>query len=145
MTKLPSTETTYTFYGPGGIISEFTTSSAIATATAASSTDKCLYHTSDKLGSAVLVMNSAGVVIENNRTLPYGEAWLTTDNGATSTNDKKFTTYQRDVESGLDYAMNRFSQSTMGRFITPDKGNPKTYLPVMLNRYVYSTNDSINY
>jgi hypothetical protein len=45
------------------------------------------------------------LIIENNRTLPYGEAWLATDNGATSTNEKKFTTYQRDHESGLDYAM----------------------------------------
>jgi hypothetical protein len=105
MKKVTSTETTYTFYGPGGIISEFTTSNAIATATAASSTDKCFYHTSDKLGSAVLVMNSSGVVIENNRTLPYGEAWLT--DATPSTNDKKFTSYQRDAESGLDYAMNR--------------------------------------
>ena len=56
MKKVTSTETTYTFYGPGGIISEFTTYNAIATATAASSTDKRFYHTSDKLGSAVLVV-----------------------------------------------------------------------------------------
>ena len=62
MKKTVGSETTYTFYGPGGIISEFTTSNAIATATAASSTDKCFYQTSDKLGSAVLVMNSSGVV-----------------------------------------------------------------------------------
>src|SRR5207237_4027249 len=110
---------TYTFYGPGGIISEFTTSNAIATATAASTTDKCFYHTTDKLGSAVLVMNSSGVVIENNRTLPYGEAWLAEN--TPSTNDKKFTTYQRDAESGLDYEMNRYYASTTGRFSSPDK------------------------
>jgi hypothetical protein len=40
-------------------------------------TDRVFYHTTDKLGSAVLVMNASGVVIENNRRLPYGEAWLT--------------------------------------------------------------------
>jgi hypothetical protein len=86
MKKVTSTETTYTFYGRGGIISEFTTSNAL------SSTDKCFYHTTDKLGSAVLVMTANGIVIENNRTLPYGEAWLPTDNGQPTTNDKKFTT-----------------------------------------------------
>src|SRR5579862_3541101 len=49
--KVTSAETTYTFYGPGGIISEFTTSNAIASATTAASSDKCFYHTTDKLGS----------------------------------------------------------------------------------------------
>ena len=144
MKKVTSTETTYTFYGPGGIISEFTTSNAIATATAASSTDKCFYHTSDKLGSAVLVMNSNGVVIENNRTLPYGEAWLAADFAASSTNDKKFTTYQRDAESGLDYAMNRYDSSANGRFTSPDKGKALLYTPMTLNRYLYSTDDPVN-
>ena len=146
MRKVTSTETTYTFYGPGGILSEFTTSNAIATATAASSADRVFYHTTDKLGSAVLVMNSAGVVIENNRTLPYGEAWLAADFAASSTNDKKFETYQRDSESGLDYAMARFDASAAGRFLSPDPdGNsaePKQ--PITLNRYLYVNDDPIN-
>ena len=142
MRKTYNGETTYTFYGPGGIISEFTTSNAIATATAASNTDKCFYHTSDKLGSAVLVMNAAGVVIENNRTLPYGEAWLT--ESTPTTNDKKFTTYQRDQESGLDYAMNRYDSSAMGRFVSADQGRMHLSRPSTLNRYVYVSNDPIN-
>jgi hypothetical protein len=80
MKKVTSTETTYTFYSPSGnVISEFTTSNALATATTASSSDRAFYHTTDNLGSAVLVMNAAGLVIENNRTLSYGEAWLATD------------------------------------------------------------------
>jgi RHS repeat-associated protein len=139
------TETTYTFYGPAGIISEFTTSSAIAGVAAAASTDRCFYHTTDKLGSAVLVMNSGGTVLENNRTLPYGEAWLPSDNGATSTNDKKFTTYQRDAESGLDYAMERYNAFAYGRFLSPDKGATDLYLPIVLNRYIYGIDDPINY
>ena len=114
MKKVTSTETTYTFYGPSDVISEFTSTTAVSSATSASNTDKCFYHTSDKIGSAVLVMNSSGVVIENNRTLPYGEAWLA--ESTPSTNDKKFTTYQRDPESGLDYAMNRYYASVSARF-----------------------------
>jgi len=57
--------------------------------------------------------------VENNRTLPYGEAWLPE---VSSTNDKKFTTYQWDSESGLDYAMNRYYGNTSGRFNSPDQG-----------------------
>jgi RHS repeat-associated protein len=78
------------------------------------------------------------LVIENNRTLPYGEAWLAEN--TPSTNHKKFTTYQRDPESGLDYALNRFSQSTAGRFISVDKGHIVRFAPQTLNRYVYGIN-----
>src|SRR5213592_3211464 len=89
-------------------------------------------------------MNSSGVVIENNRTLPYGEAWLT--ESTPSTNDKKFTTYQRDSEWGLDYAMNRYYANTGGRFVSADaKGSSaKLTNPQTLNRYVYIKNDPIN-
>jgi RHS repeat-associated protein len=143
MKKVTSAETTYTFYGPGRIISEFTTRNAIATATAAASTDKPFYHTTDKLGSAVLVMNASGVVIENNRTLPYGEAWQA--ESTPSTSDKKFVTYQRDAESSLDYAMNRYYGSMSERMQSVDAGAPILRKPSTLNRYVYTTNDPINF
>jgi hypothetical protein len=45
------TETSYYFYGPGGLLCEFSTSNAISTATAASANDRRTYRTSDKLGS----------------------------------------------------------------------------------------------
>jgi RHS repeat-associated protein len=81
------------------------------------------------------------MVVENNRTLPYGEPWLPE---VSSANDKKFTTYQRDSESGLDYAMNRYSQSTLGRLTSVDAGPNLVHLPRSLNRYVYVMNDPIN-
>jgi RHS repeat-associated protein len=142
MKKTVGSETTYYFYSPGGLLCEFSTSNAISAATAASSSDKTYYHTTDKLGSALLVMNAAGLVIENNRTLPYGEAWLAEN--TPSTNDKKFTTYQRDSESGLDYAMNRFSSSSNGSFLSPDKGPMQVAMPITLNRYIYTNDDPIN-
>jgi hypothetical protein len=74
-------------------------------------------------------MNSIGQVLENNRTLPFGEAWLASDNGQPTTNDKKFTSYQRDVESGLDYAMNRYNSSMYGRFKSVDQGPLHLKLP----------------
>ena len=143
MKKTVGSETTYYFYGPGGLLCEFSTSNTISTATAASSADKTLYHTTDKLGSAVLIINSNGVVIENNRMLPYGEAWQA--ESTPSTNDKKFTTYQRDQESGLDYAMNRYYANTAGRFNSPDKGALNLSVPTSLNRYSYVGLDPINH
>jgi RHS repeat-associated protein len=141
--KTVGSETTYYFYGPGGLLCEFSTSNALSSATAASSMDRTLYRTSDKLGSAVLVINAFGLVIENNRTLPYGEAWLA--ESTPSTNDKKFTTYQRDSESGLDYAMARYFGSMTGRFLSPDSGSYSLEFPQSLNRYVYVQNDPVNH
>ncbi len=141
MKKTVGSETTYYFYGVGGLLCEFTTTNTGATQ--AASTDRTTYRTSDKLGSAVLIMNSSGTVIENNRTLPYGEAWLAEN--TPSTNDKKFTTYQRDQESGLDYAMARFYGNNYGRFNSPDRGDPELENPQTWNRYVYTGNDPINY
>jgi RHS repeat-associated protein len=90
----------------------------------------------------VLIINSSGTVIENNRTLPYGEAWLAEN--TPSTNDKKFTTYQRDQESGLDYAMGRHYANTSARFVSVDKGAAALWAPQTLNRYSYAGNDPIN-
>ena len=66
MKKTVGSETMYYLYGVVGLISEFSTTGP----TQAASTDKCTYKTSDKLGTAVLIMTTAGTVIENNRTLP---------------------------------------------------------------------------
>src|SRR2546422_9929075 len=105
MKKTVGSETSYFFYGPSGVISEFTTSNTIVSATTASSTDKCFYYTTDALGTAVLVIVANGTVIENNRTVPYGELWLS---DTAPTKDRKFNSYFRDKESGLDYAMSRY-------------------------------------
>jgi RHS repeat-associated protein len=56
----------------------------------------------------------------------------------------RFTTYQRDAESGLDYAMNRYYGNTSGRFMSPDQGKMLLYAPITLNRYLYSTDDPVN-
>lgn len=139
MKKYTSSETTYTFYGPGGILCEFTTTNTGATA--ASSSDKTIYRTSEKTGTAVLLFNTSGTVIENNRSLPYGEAWLSE---VASANDKKFTSYDRDKESGLDYAMARMYANNVGRFSSPDQGPIRLHMPTTLNRYTYGNLDPVN-
>jgi RHS repeat-associated protein len=54
------------------------------------------------------------------------------------------TVYQRDQESGLDYAMNRFESNVAGRFLSVDKAQPVFYVSAMLNRYTYGSNDPLN-
>ena len=57
-----------------------------------------------------------------------------------------FTSYERDTESSLDYAMNRFYSSLVGKFSSSDPAlrsavpaDPQTW-----NRYSYSNDDPIN-
>jgi RHS repeat-associated protein len=55
-----------------------------------------------------------------------------------------FTSYERDVESGNDYALARSYANTNGRFLSPDpleghEGDPQSW-----NRYAYVENDPID-
>ena len=76
---------------------------------------------------------------------PYGE-----DKGTVGANDSwKFATYWRDSVSGLDYAVNRYYSSTLGRFLTPDPysantggpGDPAS--PYSWNHYLYGADDPV--
>ena len=140
MKKTVGTETTYYFYAMGVLVSEFSTTNTGATA--AASTDRTTYQTSDKLGTAVLIMAAADLVVENNRTLPYGEEWQP---AVGSDNEQKFTSYQRDAESGLDYAIHRFDATARGVFMSVDPGPISLMLPQSLNRYIYAMADPVNY
>jgi RHS repeat-associated protein len=96
---------------------------------------KKLFVTEDNVGSA-----------ESNGTFyPFGEP----KTGSTS-EAYGFATYWQDSESGLDYAMNRYYSSTLGRFLSPDPykannggpGDPRD--PQSWNRYAYVENDPVN-
>jgi RHS repeat-associated protein len=57
-----------------------------------------------------------------------------------------FATYWRDQKSGLDYAINRYYHSALGRFVSPDPvepGDPTE--PQSWNYYAYVLNDPINF
>jgi RHS repeat-associated protein len=67
--------------------------------------------------------------------------------GNANLNSKKFTGYERDGATGLDYAGARMYNSGRGRFMQPDpKGleGAKKDLPQSLNRYSYVGNDPVN-
>jgi RHS repeat-associated protein len=55
--------------------------------------------------------------------------------------------YFRDAETGLDYAVNRYHQPGMGRFLTPDpsRSSARSRIPGSWNRYAYVLGDPIKY
>ncbi len=72
--------------------------------------------------------------------LPFGDAWYETGTAS----KWKFTTYERDGESALDYAMFRYNSSRLGRFATADPIAGSIQNPASFNRYAYAGSDPIN-
>jgi len=99
------------------------------------------YFVSDRL-SARLVLDASGSVAGRMGHLPFGE-----DFAESGTQEKHhFTNYQRDVETGRDYSLNRQYLPDIGRFNRPDPhlGSLKFESPKSLNRYAYVRNNPIN-
>jgi RHS repeat-associated protein len=82
-----------------------------------------------------------GTVQTGSRYYPYGEEWP-----ATAQDDVKFATYWRDGSTNLDYAMNRYYQSSLGRFLSPDpyRGSASVARSGSWNRYAYVEGDPAN-
>lgn len=94
-----------------------------------------------------LVRNGTGVVKPDRlgsvgKFYPYGE-----DRGAGANDTEKFATYYRDQDTGLDYAMNRYYNSTSGRFLTADRYTSRSGSsdPGAWNRYSYVVGDPIGF
>ncbi len=71
----------------------------------------------------------------------YGETWY----AASTTAKWQFTRYERDPETGLDYAFARYYNSRLGRFMSPDPVAGDVGDPQSLNRYAYVENDPTNF
>jgi RHS repeat-associated protein len=111
------------------------------------------YFTDDHLGSTRLVSKQDGAVKARYDYLPFGEELIagvglrTTGlgyNGADSTR-QKFTSKERDPETGLDYFGERYCSSAAGRFTSIDSGAIEPIDPQSLNRYVYTKNNPLFY
>ncbi|MGH9554494.1 MAG: RHS repeat domain-containing protein [Terriglobales bacterium] len=142
-----STTTVYLFSG-SKVIAEYVNaalskeyvysgSSLLATVAVGGATT---YHHPDHLSTRVET-DATGVVSRTFGQFPFGEVWYETGTAS----KWKFTSYERDLESGLDYAMFRYDSTRVGRFTSPDPlagsiGNPQS-----LNRYVYVGNDPVNF
>jgi RHS repeat-associated protein len=92
--------------------------------------------------SVRVVTDGSGSVVGRQATLPYGEGFA-----LSGENDKhNFTSYERDAETWLDYAINRAYSPNIGRFTRPDplRGSCNLITPQSLNRYTYVQNDPVN-
>ena len=96
------------------------------------------YHQDDQ--SVRLTTDSSGSVVTQDGTFPFGEQWYETG----PSNKWFFTSYDRDSESGLDYALARYYDSRTGTFCSADPlaGFPND--PQSWNRYPYGRNDPID-
>jgi RHS repeat-associated protein len=100
----------------------------------------------DHLGSARKLTNTSGVVVYRGEFDPHGQPLLET--GTTTLNSRKFTGYERDWATGLDYANARMYQSSRGRFTSPDPAGMSSAdkrVPESFNRYAYAGNDPVNH
>ncbi len=112
------------------------------------------YLTSDHLGSPRIITGSNGAVLSRRDFMPYGEeAFIGVGNRAVGhgytygdSTRQKFTGYERDEETNLDFAQARMYSYTHGRFTSVDPlmassdvTNPQTF-----NRYVYVGNNPTN-
>ena len=113
------------------------------------------YPTGDHLGSPRVITNSSGSVVSRHDYMPFGEelgasvGGRTTGIGFSSSGDnnrKKFTGYERDTETGLDFAQARFYGSTQGRFTSSDPFSASAIIadPQTFNRYAYCRNNPVN-
>ena len=120
------------------------------------------YYFSNHLGSASVITNSAGSVVEESDYYSFGGERAVVNNDP---NPYKFTGKERDTESGLDYFIARYYSSAYGRFLSPDEftggpvdaysandplpPGPLPYAditnPQSLNKYTYTFNNPLNY
>jgi RHS repeat-associated protein len=97
------------------------------------------YYHSDHL-SARVITDSTGTIVGQRAHYPYGETWYETG----TTTKVKFTSYERDSESGNDFALARYHVNRLGRFSSPDLLSGSIKNPQSLNRYTYVGGDGIN-
>lgn len=115
---------------------------------------KVQWMVTDQLGTPRMIVDSSGTLSSMSRHdyLPYGEELFAGTGGRTSGKGysqadgarQHFTGYERDSETGLDYANARYYANVQGRFtgIDPANGFPDT--PQTWNAYTYTLNNPLN-
>jgi RHS repeat-associated protein len=144
----PTTTTVYIFSG-SKVIAEYDNGAAVGSPSreyiysgsallAKIDSSGTKYYHQDHLSNR-LVTDSNGNTAAQMGHYPFGESWYNT------TGDKfLFTSYERDSESGNDYAMIRYNVNRLARFSSPDPLGGNMDDPQTLNRYTYTRNDPVN-
>jgi RHS repeat-associated protein len=139
---VPNTgETTVFVYDAGGkLVAEY------STIVASSSEAQTSYLTNDHLGSPRITTDQFGQTISKRDFMPFGEEISRANYGNDSIR-QKFTGYERDAETDLDFAQARYHAPNLGRFSSPDPlmASAKRVLPQSWNRYLYVINNPLKY
>lgn len=109
----------------------------------------------DQLGTPRMVLDHTGTLtgVTRHDYLPFGEELHIGASGRTAqqgyvadTMRQKFTGYEQDAETGLDFAQARYVSTSQGRFTSPDPfaGSMRAADPQSLNRYSYTGNEPLN-
>ena len=110
------------------------------------------YTATDQLGSPRVLTDAFGSVVSRRDFMPFGEELYADgthrkagDHYSTSGQDdvrQRFTGYQRDSETGLDFAEARYYNNQHGRFtaVDPLLASGKSANPQTFNRYAYGLN-----
>lgn len=137
--------TIFVYNGSGRLVAEYDTEPV--------ENPRTSYLTTDHLGSPRVITGDSGEVVSRHDYTAFGSditetlglvGGRTAGHGYSAPDDvrKRFTGYERDDESGLDFAQARYYNSMHGRFTSVDPltasadvRNPQTF-----NRYVYVLN-----
>lgn len=146
----PTTTTVYVFSGtkviaeyvngaaPGSPTREYIYSGSLLLAKIESGATQ--YYHADHLSTRVMTDSNGNEIGEQGH-FPYGETWYP----SSPITKWEFTSYERDSESGNDYAMARSHVNRLGRFSSPDLLSGSTGDPQSLNRYTYVLDDPIHH
>jgi RHS repeat-associated protein len=139
--------TVFVYDAMGRLVAEYSSAAAEQNGTQ--------FVTADTLGSPRVVTGANGSVTGRHDYRPFGEeigsgvGGRNTIAGYTATDDlkQKFTGYERDIETGLDYAQARYFSSTQGRFTSPDPllASGRSVRPQTWNRYTYALNNPLRF
>ncbi len=116
-----------------------------STVVASSADAKVNYLTNDNLGSSRITTDANGVVISRRDFMPFGEEVARIGYGSDSVR-QKFTSYERDNETDLDFAEARYYNKQHGRFNSADEpfiGQDFVY-PQTLNLFSYTSNNPLS-
>lgn len=145
---VPSTgEITIFVYDAGGkMVAEY------STIVEPQATAKISYLTNDHLGSPRIITDQNGAIVSRRDFMPFGEEISSTERttGLSYLADKvrqKFTSYERDNESKLDFAQARYYGYSYGRFTSPDRPllDQSSSDAQSWNLYLYAGNSPLKY
>ncbi len=139
--KISAGEIAIFVYNAGGtLVAEYSTELA--------QTPQVSYLTQDHLGSPRVITNKYGIVTTRQDYTAFGEETITANRqtglGYTGQDElrKGYTGYEKDDESGLDFAQARYYNASHGRFTSVDPLTASASIrdPQTFNRYSYVLN-----